>query len=137
MAVQVPLETEITYDRGREFLGHEFKNILIEYEYSILDKPETAGNTQVKYITKGIHQVLDNLVRTFKLNKSYVDGDDTWKGILAAESFAVHYIFHTTSKKIPGQLLFGLYNISPIEQVTNWRLIYKRKQTLFDKNTDR
>ena len=30
MAVQVPLEIWNTYDRGSEFLGHEFKNTLIE-----------------------------------------------------------------------------------------------------------
>ena len=64
-----PWPPESTYDRGREFLGHKFKNIIIEYEYGISDKPEIVGNPQVNFIIERIHPVLDNLVRNFELEK--------------------------------------------------------------------
>ena len=37
--VQYLWPVEIMYDRGREFLGHEFKSNLIEQEYGINTKP--------------------------------------------------------------------------------------------------
>ena len=70
-------------------------------------------------IIKRIHQVIDNLIRAFELDKSYVYGDDPWKEILAAEVFSVRYTFHTTNKKSPGQLLFGLDVIATIDHVAN------------------
>ena len=36
-----PWPSEITYDRGSEFLGHEFKNTLSEGESSIIAKSAT------------------------------------------------------------------------------------------------
>ena len=95
------------------------------------------GNSQVNYIIERIHQLLDNLISNFELDKNYVNGDYTWRGILAAAAFAVRSTFHTTNKKSTGQILFGWDIIAPIEHVANWRLIYQRKQTLIDKNTDR
>ena len=79
-----PWPSRITYDCRYEFLGIEFKNTLIEEEYGIIAKPETSGNPQANYTIKIIHQVLANLIRTFDLNKNYVDEDDPWKGSPAA-----------------------------------------------------
>ena len=36
LLVRFPLPLEFTYDRLGEFLGHEFKNRLIENEYGIM-----------------------------------------------------------------------------------------------------
>ena len=57
----------IMYDQVREFLGHEFKDTLIEKEYNIKTKPASPGNTQANTIVEIIHQVLGNLVRTYNL----------------------------------------------------------------------
>ena len=73
---------------------------------------------------KQIHLVLANLVRTFELDKDYVDRDNPREGILAVEAFAIRSTFHTTQKKLPDQLDFGRYMIVPIEHVANWRIIY-------------
>ena len=60
-----PHLTIITHDRGNEFLGHAFKNDLIETEYRIKAKCETTANPQVNSILEIIHQVIANLVHTF------------------------------------------------------------------------
>ena len=132
-----PWPSEIMYDRGRELPVHKFKNILIEYEYGIITKSATAGNPRANSIIKQIHQVLANLVRTFELDKSYVDGDEPWKGIIVAAAFDIRSTFHTTNKKSPDQLAFGRDVIAPIYHVSNWRLVYRRLKKFIDKNTDR
>ena len=52
--------------------------------------------------------------------------------ILAAASFAVRYMYHTTKSKIPGQLVFGRGMIISINHVADWRYIRQRKQTQID-----
>ena len=50
-------------------------------------KPITLGYPTSNEILEHIHQVLGNLVRNFNITQTYVDIDDPWSGILAAESF--------------------------------------------------
>ena len=45
--VRYPWPVEIAYDRGGEFLAHEFKSGLIEQEYVIKNKRASPGNPQV------------------------------------------------------------------------------------------
>ena len=59
--VRYPWPVEIAYERGREFLGHEFKNILIANEYGIKTNPDSTGNPQLNAIIDRIHKVLGNL----------------------------------------------------------------------------
>ena len=40
-------------------------------------------------VLERIHQILGNLMQTFKISENYVDEDDPLSGILVAESFAV------------------------------------------------
>ena len=42
--VWYPWPVEIMYDQGREFLGHDFKNGMIENEYGMKTKPASPGN---------------------------------------------------------------------------------------------
>ena len=44
--VRYPWPVKITYDQGGEFLGHKFKNILIENEYGIKSTPVPPRNPQ-------------------------------------------------------------------------------------------
>ena len=60
------------YDRGGEFLGHRFKNSLIEQEYGIKTKPASSSNPQANAIIERIHQVLGNIIRYFNLQDTYV-----------------------------------------------------------------
>ena len=88
--VWYPWPVEITYDWGGEFLGHEFKNILIENEDGIKTKTASQGNPQANATIDRIHQVLENILRTYNLQETYVYDADTWMGILAAAAFVVH-----------------------------------------------
>ena len=100
--VRYPWTVEITYDQGGEFLGHEFKNILIEDEYGINNKPASPGKPQENAIIEIIHQVLGNLLCTYNLQKIYVDDADPWMGILAAAAFAVQSRYHMMKDKSSG-----------------------------------
>ena len=55
-----------------------------------------------------VHQMLGNLIRSFKLQDNpYIDMDDPWLGILAAALFAMCSMYHTTLHPMPDQLIFG------------------------------
>ena len=105
--VQYPWPAVITYYQGGEFLGHEFKNSLIQYEYGIETRPASPGNPQANATIERMHQVLGNLVCTYNLQETYVDDAEPWMAILAAAAFAVRSMYHRTKQKSPGQLVFG------------------------------
>ena len=84
-----PQPSITTYDEGKEFLGHAFKNSLIRDTYGIKAKKATTANPQANDIIERMHQTLANLVRTFELEENYLDVDKPWDGILAAAAFAV------------------------------------------------
>ena len=56
-----PWPVEITYDRGGECLGHEFKNTLIENDHGISTKPASPRNPDFNANIERLHQVLKNL----------------------------------------------------------------------------
>ena len=129
-----PWPVEITYDQGGEFLGHEFKNTLIENEYGIKNKPVSPKNPQANAIIERLHQVFGNLVRTYNLQETYVEDADPFMEKLAAAAFAVRYTYDRTKEKIPVQLAFGRDMILPINHVADWRYICQRKQTKINKD---
>ena len=131
-----PWPTQITYDRGSEFIGHEFQDLL-KNDYGIKRKPITVRNPQANAIVERIHQVIGNIIRTFELQDNYLDDDDPWKGILSATAFAVRSTYHTTLQKSPGQLIFGRDMIFNIKHTANWDFIKSRKQVIIQKNNAR
>ena len=66
---------QITYEQVSEFIGREFRESLIEIEYSIIAKPSTSVNPTSNAILERIQQVLGNIVRTFNITLTYVDED--------------------------------------------------------------
>ena len=56
---------EITYNQGKECIGHEFRKFLFEEEYGITAKPITSENPMSNAVLEWIHQVLGNIVRNF------------------------------------------------------------------------
>jgi transposase InsO family protein len=48
-----PWPTQVTFDGGSEFIGHEFKKTLNDYEAK--KKPITTRNPQANAIVKGDH----------------------------------------------------------------------------------
>ena len=73
-----PWPTQVTVDRGSEFIGQEFKD-MIKNDYGIKQKLITVRNPQANAIVERVHQVLGNMVRTFELEDHYVDAEDHWK----------------------------------------------------------
>ena len=96
-----PWPTQVTFDRGSEFIGQDFQKMIKE-DYGIKPKPITVRNPQANAIVERVHQVIGNIIRTFELETNYMDEDNPWKGILSATAFAVRSTFHTTLKNTPG-----------------------------------
>ena len=131
-----PWPTQVTYDRGSEFIGKDFQK-MIRNDYGIKGKPITVRNPQANAIVERVHQVIGNIIRTFELEHNYLDDDDPWKGILSATAFAVRSTFHTTLQNSPGQLVFGRDMIFNIQHTANWEYIKQRKQQIIEKNNKR
>ena len=117
-----PWPTQISFDRGSEFIGQEFKH-MISKDYGIKAKPITVRNLQANAIVECIHQVIANIIQTFELEKNTLDVEDVWRGVLSATAFAVRSMYHTTLKKTPGQLVYRQGMIFPIKHVANWAYI--------------
>jgi transposase InsO family protein len=128
-----PWPTQVTFDRGSEFIGQDFQKMIKE-DYGIKPKPITVRNPQANAIVERVHQVIGNIIRTFELETNYMDEDNPWKGILSATAFAVRSTFHTTLKNTPGQLVFGRDMILNVKHEANWEYIRERKQKIIAKN---
>ena len=126
--VRYPWPVDITYDQGREFLGHEFKNNFIERWYEIKTYPYSFVNPQANTAIEIINKSSGNLLWTYNLHKTYADDDDPWMEILAEAAFEVWYTYHRTRFKSTGKLFFGRYMILPINQIADWRYMCQRKQ---------
>ena len=131
-----PWPTQVTFDRGSEFIGKDFEQMIKE-DYGVKAKPITVRNPQANAIVERVHQVISNIIRTFELENNYLDEDDPWKGILSATAFAIRSTLHTTSRMTPGQLVFGRDMIFNIQHKANWDYIKQRKQALINKNNER
>ena len=65
-----PWPTQIIFDRGNEFMGQDFKD-MIKNDYGIKAKPITVRNPQANAIVEWVHQVITNIIRTFELENNY------------------------------------------------------------------
>jgi len=129
--------TQVTFDRGSEFIGKDFRKMIKE-EYGVKKKPITVRNPQASTIlVERVHQVIGNMIRTFELENNYLDETDPWKGVLSATAFAVRSTFHTTLQSTPGQLVFERDMIFNIKHTANWEYIKQRKQQIINKNNQR
>ena len=84
-----PRTTEITYDQGSEFIGHEFGKYFIQEEYGIKSKPILSENPNYIVMLEIIHKALGNLVRAYNIQDNYIDKDDPWMGTLEATAFTI------------------------------------------------
>ena len=129
-----PWPTQITFDWGNKFLGHEFRHMVL-HDYGIKCKPISVRNPQANAIVEWVHQVIGNIIRTFDLEANYLDNDNPWRGILAATAFAVRSTYHTTLQKTPRHLVFSHDMIFNIQHVANWEYIRQNKQRLIHRNS--
>ena len=98
---------EITYEQAVFLIGHEFRISLTGDEYVITAKPSTSWNTISNTTLEQIHQVLEDLVRNFNTQKTYIDKNDPWKDILDVAAFAIILTTNRQEDYILGQLIFG------------------------------
>ena len=131
-----PWPEKCIYDRGSEFIGSEFQELLKE-EYNIKTKPITVKNPQANSILERIHQVLGNMIRTFELEERDIDENDPFSGILAAVAWATRSTYHTTLHTTTGQLVFGRDMVLNVTHLANWYDITKRKQEVINQNNKR
>ena len=79
-------------DRGNEFLA-EFRKMIIN-DYGIKVRPITSRLSLAKAILEGVHQIIGDILRTFKVQNMVWDDENPWDSILISTLFAlrVHYI---------------------------------------------
>ena len=71
-----PLPSRVIVDRGNELLA-EFKT-KIQVNYDIIVKPITSRNPQASSILEWVHQTIDNIIRTFKVQNMILDDENPW-----------------------------------------------------------
>ena len=128
-----PSPTLIAYDRGSEFIGHEFKS-MIQNDCGVKCRPIAVRNPQSNATIERVHQVLGNMARTFNLQENQVEDDDPWPGILAATAYAIQSTYHTTLGATPGQLIFGRDMVFNLKHVADWHAVGQRKRERMRRN---
>ena len=68
---------------------------------------------------KGVHQTIDNIIRSFKIQEMDLDNESPWKGALSSAIFAIQSTMHITTQHTPSQLVFGRDAILDINQEAN------------------
>ena len=128
-----PWPTIITFNRGTEFMAKFAK--MVRNDYGVKTKPITTRNPQAISIIERIHQMIGNMIRTFRMHDYEIDETDPWSGILAATMFATCAKLHTTLQATPSQLVvFGCDVILIVKYEADWKFIRDRKQQLIDQN---
>jgi transposase InsO family protein len=62
-----PWPTQVTFDRGSEFIGHDFRDMLVK-DYGIKRKSITVRNPQANAIVERVHQVVVGNIISAPLN---------------------------------------------------------------------
>ena len=131
-----PWPKKITYDKGSEFMA-EFATMIVE-EYGIKKRGILPRNPQANSILERIHQVIGNMIKTFKIyDREDLEEQDPWSRILSTIMFGVRATYHTTLDATPTQLVFGRDTILPIQHQPDWDLIQNNKKKKIDLNNMR
>ena len=100
----------------------------------ITAKPSTSVNPTSNSILERICQVLENLVWNFNIKQTFVDGDDTWFGILPADEFIIISTTNGLKGFSPGQLLFCRDMVLLIKHKVDWELIRQQNHMQINKD---
>ena len=116
--------------------GKEFKLLFDEMRenYGMTKKLSSPYNPQANGIIERIHQVINDMLRTFELEEQQLDPQEPWSRILSAVAFAVHSTYHTTLEATPAQLIFGRDMLLPVQFQADWAQIRMRRQAAINKN---
>jgi len=126
-----------------QFLGYdngsEFKSVFKEMteNYGQTPKPNTPHNPQSNGVIERVHQVLNDMLRTFELENQQLNRREPWKRFLSAAAFAIRSTFHTTLGATPGQLIYNRDMLLPLQFNYRWADIKMRRQQEMDRNNAR
>ena len=116
--------------------GSEFKSVFAEmcHNYELKEKPTSGYNPQSNGVVERVHQVLNDMLRTFELEHKKLNSKEPWKQFLAAAAFAIRATYHTTLQATPAQLVYGRDMLLPIKFNANWAQIKMRRQQEIARN---
>ena len=129
-----PRPKYIGFDNGGENKG-VFRTMT--ENYGLKRKSTTTYNPQGNGVVERVHAVLNDILRTFELEKRELDAVNPWTEFLSSAAFAIRSTYHTTLQATPAQLVFGRDMILPISISADWDRIKQRKQTEIDRNNRR
>ena len=81
-------------DRGNEFIAKFREMIINDYGITVI----TSRNPQANVILERAHQIIGNILRTFKVQNVVLDDQDPWEGLLASTIFALRATIDTTTQ---------------------------------------
>jgi len=113
-----PRPIRVHHDRGPEFMGDEFQEML--KSYGIKSKPITSKNPQANAICERVHLEIMNIVRAYG-----EEGDIN--EVIQYAAFSVRASYHSILAASPGQVLFGQDMITRRLYEANWSYICKRR----------
>jgi hypothetical protein len=102
--------------------------------YGIIAKPTNSHNPQANSIIEPVHKVVNEMLRSFDLDKETLEEDNPFDYFLQSTAWAIRSTYHTTLQATPCQLVFGRDMIHNIAFKANWNRIQKRKQDLIHKS---
>ena len=131
-----PCPMSCLHDRGTEFTGIEFQELLDSY--GIRSRTSTAGNPQSNAILERTHQVLANQIHSLVLMSIEITSlADIQTEILAPVQWAMNSTYHTTLQATAGQLAFSRDMILPTTFIAHWETMRRRRQELTDRDNSR
>ena len=83
-------------------------------------KPIISRNPQAKAILERVHQVISNILRTFKVQNMVLDNKNPWDGVLASTMFALRDTVKTNTQYTSAQLIFGRDSIINQRHEVDW-----------------
>jgi hypothetical protein len=129
-----PRPQYIGFDNGGENKG--LVREMVE-NYGQRMKPTSTHNPQSNGIIERVHAVINDMLRTHKIEETDVDETDPWTDILSATAFAIRSTCHTVLEATPAQLVFRRDMILPIKFQADWAYIRRQKAKAIAKNNDR
>ena len=105
----------------------EFRETIINYGLGPGMKPTTSHNPQANAIIERIHQVLNDMIRTYEVEETELDDQNLFNEILTSIAYVIRCTYHTVLQATPAQLVFGRDMILPIVMRADWQAIQARR----------
>jgi transposase InsO family protein len=121
------------YDKGTEFTGIEFQELL--QSYGIKAVIVTTANPQTNAILECTHQVIANQLRSLCLMSIELNSlADIQHELLAPVQWAMNSTYHTTLQATSAKLAFHRDMIMPTSYMAHWQSICQRRQAITNHN---